>query len=239
MVVRGSLLVLMLVAWFGARPLATPNDEAAARATVLQRFLSVPDPTPVQVRALRHLEAHNEHFDKSAWMDVWTDLDANGFRYQIVAESGSEYVRSHVLRAALESESEMRASGGAERAAFTPDNYRFDEGAVQPDGLLSFSVTPRRKGPLFVEGSLFISPDDGELVRLEGRLSKAPSFWTRRVEIVRWFRRIAGFRMPVAVDSVASVRIAGRSTFRMTYDYESVNGQRVGNPQPTRLAQLR
>ena len=32
-------------------------------------------------------------------------------------------------------------------------------------------------------------------------------------------------------ESVASVLIAGKSTFRMTYDYESVNGQRVGQPQ--------
>jgi hypothetical protein len=34
------------------------------------------------------------------------------------------------------------------------------------------------------------------------------------------------------IESVAQVLIAGRSTFRMTYEYESINGQRVGNPQP-------
>jgi hypothetical protein len=66
---------------------------------------------------------------------------------------------------------------------------------------------------------------------MEGRLSKPPSFWTRRVEIVRWYRRIAGVRMPVALESAANVRIAGESTFRMTYEYESINGQRVGAPE--------
>jgi len=236
---RRWLFIVPLVAWCSAGPAAAPNDEVPPKSPVLQRFLAQPDPSPGRVRALRRLEAQNDHFEKSAWMDVWTDLDETGFHYQVVAEGGSDYIRTHVLRAALDSESEMRSSGGAERAAFTPDNYVFDDGVIQPDGLLSFSVKPRHKGPLFVEGSLFISPDDGELVRLEGRLSKTPSFWTRRVDIVRYFRRVAGFRMPVAVDSVASVRIAGRSTFRMTYDYESVNGQRVGNPQPTHLAQLR
>jgi hypothetical protein len=46
--------------------------------------------------------------------------------------------------------------------------------------------------------------------------------------------------MPVAVESVANVLIAGRSTFRMTYEYESVNGQHVGDPQPQRrMAELR
>ena len=236
---RCCLFVVALGACVVARLAATPKDEPAPHSPVLQRFLAQPDPRPTQVRALRHLEAHNDHFEKSAWLDVWTDLDENGFRYEVIGEGGSDYIRNHVLRAALDSESDMRASGGAERAALTPDNYIFEPGTVEPDGLLSFLVKPRRKDLLFVEGSLFISPGDGELVRLEGKLSKTPSFWTRRVDIVRWFRRVAGFRMPVAVDSVANVRIAGRSTFRMTYDYESVNGQRVGNPQPTALAQLR
>jgi hypothetical protein len=89
---------------------------------------------------------------------------------------------------------------------------------------------------LLVDGSIFLNPEDGELVRMEGRLSKPPSFWTRRVEIVRWYQRILGFRMPTALESVANVLVAGVSTFRMSYEYESINGQRVGNPQPRALA---
>jgi len=73
---------------------------------------------------------------------------------------------------------------------------------------------------------------------MEGRLSKTPSFWTRRVEIVRWYRRIAGFRMPTVLETVANVRVAGESTFRMTYEYETVEGQRVGNPQPRTIAHV-
>jgi hypothetical protein len=83
-----------------------------------------------------------------------------------------------------------------------------------------------------VDGSIFLKPEDGDLVRLEGKLSKSPSFWTRHVQIVRWYQRIVGVRMPVALESVANVVVAGRSTFRMSYEYESVNGQRVGNPHP-------
>jgi hypothetical protein len=69
-------------------------------------------------------------------------------------------------------------------------------------------------------------------VRVEGRLSKTPSFWTRRVEVVRHYRRIQGVRVAVAIESVESVLIAGRSTFKMTYNYETINGQSVGSPQP-------
>ena len=118
----------------------------------------------------------------------------------------------------------------------TPANYVFEDRGAQPDGLTSLTMTPRRKDVLLVDGTIYLDPDNGELVRMEGRLSKSPSFWTRRVAIVRWYRRIAGFRMPTALESVANVRVAGGSTFRMSYEYESINGQRVGNPQPEMLA---
>ena len=202
-----------------------------ASPAILQRFLALDDPTPTQLRALRHLEARNEKFEKSAWMDVWTEADPSGFHYRIVAEDGSDYIRSRVFRASLHTEREMWAAGTPDEAALTPTNYVFEDRGAQPDGLASLSVKPRRKDVLLVDGSIYLNPDDGELVRVEGQLSKTPSFWTRRVEIVRWYQRIAGFRMPTALESIANVRIAGVSTFRMTYEYESINGEHVGNPQ--------
>jgi hypothetical protein len=219
--------------------LVVPSRAAGPAGTspaILQRFLALDDPTPSQFRALRHLEARNDKFEKSAWMDVWTEGDASGFRYVIVSEDGSEYIRSKVFRASLDTECKMWASGAPDQAALTPDNYVFENPGSQPDGLASLTVTPRRKDVLLVDGTIFLNPEDGELVRMEGRLSKSPSFWTRRVAIVRWYRRIAGFRMPTALETVANVRIAGISTFKMSYEYESINGQRVGNPQPRMLA---
>lgn len=221
---------LLLTAHAGAA------NTASSAPVILQRFFALDDPTPTQFRALRHLEARNDKFEKSAWMDVWTEADPNGFRYTIVCEDGSDYIRSKVFRASLETEREMWAAGSAGEAALTPANYLFEDRGTQPDGLNSLTVKPRRKNVLLVDGSIYLNPDDGELVRMEGQLSKTPSFWTKRVEIVRWYQRINGFRMPTALESVANVRIAGISTFRMTYEYESINGQHVGNPQPRALA---
>jgi hypothetical protein len=201
--------------------------------TVLQRFLARAEEPPVEYRALRHLEANNPHFHQSAWMDVWTEYDhVNGFRYTIVAEGGSGYIRNKVLRAALEGERKMWANREPQKASFTHDNYEFNPGAAAADGLHSVGVKPKRKDVLLVEGSIFVQPDDGELARIEGKLSKAPSFWTRRVDVVRTYTRLSGVRVPVSIESVAHVLIAGRSTFKMTYDYETINGHRVGNPVP-------
>jgi hypothetical protein len=228
-------MVSSMVALLGVPTMA--DEPGSSSPVILQRFLALEDPTPSQFRALRHLEARNDKFEKSAWMDVWTEGDASGFRFVVIGEGGSEYIRTKVFRASLETEQKMWASGEPDKATVTLANYVFEaRSAQQPDGLLSLAMKPRRKDILLVDGSIFLNPDDGELVRMEGRLSKAPSFWARRVEIVRWYQRIAGFRMPTALESVAHVMIAGPSTFKMTYEYETINGQRVGNPQPRTVA---
>src|SRR5262249_39086584 len=72
---------------------ADPAAPRVPHSPVLQRFLALDDPTPTQCRALRHLEAANDKFGMHAWMDVWTEIDGSGFRYRIVAEEGSDWIR--------------------------------------------------------------------------------------------------------------------------------------------------
>jgi hypothetical protein len=202
-------------------------------ATPLQRFLARGEEPPVEYRALRHLEAHNPKFNQSGWMTAWTEYDhVNGFRFTIVGEGGSSYIRSKVLRAALEGEQKIWANHEPQKASLTGENYTFDAASAASDGLASVTVKPRRKDVLLVEGAIFVQPSDGDLARIEGKLSKAPSFWTRRVDVVRRYERLGGVRVPTSIESVAHVLIAGRSTFKMTYEYETINGQTVGNPQP-------
>src|SRR5437773_471836 len=94
-----GLIQWSLVALIGASALsharaAGPANNGGNQA-VLQRFLALDDPTPTEYRALRHLDASNDKFEKSAWMDVWTEVGrSDGFRYRIAAEGGSEYIRS-------------------------------------------------------------------------------------------------------------------------------------------------
>jgi hypothetical protein len=209
-----------------------PNPQDVAPATALQRFLARAEEPPVEYRALRRLEAENPKFKQSAWMTAWTEFDrVKGLRYDIVEEGGSGYIRSKVLRAALDGEQKIWADRQPQKASFNHDNYTFAEGVTSTDGLASLTVKPNRKDILLVEGAIFVQPADGELTRIEGKLSKTPSFWTRRVDVVRRYERKAGVRVPMSIESVASVLIAGRSTFKMTYEYQTINGQTVGDPQ--------
>ena len=208
----------------------------------MQRFLARSAEPPVEYRALRHLEAHNTKFGADAWMDVWTEFDnANGLRYEIVAEGGNRFIRKKVLRAALDGEQKLWAAHEPERASIAEANYIFEDGAGEgpSDGLASIRIRPRRNDVLLIDGAIFVQPADGELKRIAGRLSKTPSFWTRKVEITRSYERVAGVRVPVSIESVASVLVAGKSSFKMTYRYQIINGQRVGDPRVTDAAGLR
>jgi hypothetical protein len=231
---RGLLLSLVAAVCGLPRMQAAPRvANAAGKSSILQRYLAVEDPSPTQYRVLRHVNASNERFDSAAWMDVWIEADeARGLRYTVAGEGGSDYIRSHVFRSTLENERKLYATGEATRAAIRPENYSFETRDEDSDGLVSLAIKPRRKDVLLIDGSIFVHPADAELLRVEGRLSKSPSFWTRRVEIVQRYERIAGFRMPVALQAEATVLFAGRSKFRVNYEYESVNGQRVGHPLP-------
>jgi hypothetical protein len=209
-----------------------PAPSAGPVPPLVQRFLDRQEEALKSYRALRRLEAHNNRYKKHGWIEVWTTLDpATGFRYDIVAEGGSSYVRDRVLRKALEREAEAHARAETRTAAIVPANYAFAEPRPDADGTVAVSIEPVRKDPLLVRGRIYLTPEDADLVKIEGLLSKTPSFWTRRVEITRRYRRIDGVRVPVATDSVAEVRLAGRSTFTMTYEYATINGREAGRPQ--------
>jgi hypothetical protein len=231
-----SPIVSALVSTFVAITVARTDTRMSAGAAI-QEFLERPEPAISAHQAVRRLEAHNERFKVTGWLVVCTALQAGHFQYQIAAEGGSGYIRNRVLRKALEGEREAWSSGEVARSGIVPENYTFEPrdadlkvGLTETDSagndLVQVALHPKRKSRMLVKGYMFLAPD-GNLVRLEGRLASNPSFWTRRVDVVRRYERIAGVRVPVALESVAHVRIAGRSTFRMSYDYLKINDQRL------------
>lgn len=224
----GALGVLGLLA--GLAPAGIGASADAADQPALRRFLSAPLSPVASLRALRRVEARSGPLNASAWMDVWTENDAAGFRYRIAAEGGSPYIRARVFEHALKTEQAMWASGDVRHGAITPSNYVFEDLGPAAIGLARIGVKPRRKDVLLVDGSIFLQEEDGDLVRLQGRLSRTPSFWIRRVEVDHRYERIAGVRLPVSLEAVASVLFVGKSTMTVHYEYEIVNGERVGSP---------
>jgi hypothetical protein len=230
-----SVIAVMLVAGtsLAAQDVAqvpAGSGNGGSHAALLEQFLSRTDPPPTSYRAFRRLEARNERFKVDGWMEVATELDAEKrFTWTIVEEGGSSYVRNKVLRKALEAEQDAVARNDPTGAALSKANYVFDDRhdsahADVPAGLARLGITPRRRDVLLVEGNVWLAKQDGDLLQIDGRLSKSPSFWTRNIDVMRRYARVAGVRVPVEMTSVADLRVAGRSSFRMTYRYQTING---------------
>jgi hypothetical protein len=210
--------------------LATINA-AGSSATGFEQVVARFNTTaPPAYRAWRRLEAGSPDKGKSGWLEAWTELrPGHGLTIEIVREGGSEYVRNKILRGVLNSEQQLVAHGKPLRAAVDATNYSFKDAGLTDEGLQRISLIAARKSEGIVNGSLFLEPQGGYVARIEGRLVKSPSFWVRDVDVTWKFARVGGHVLPIEVSSSGRVRMYGRSMFRMTYDYVSVDGRRIGN----------
>jgi hypothetical protein len=197
--------------------------EDAPRDSLVTRFISTPLRMPASYTARRRLQAENSRFNSTGWLDVVTELTGSRLTYRIAGRGGSELVQNRVLIPALEGERELLAEGHG-TFALTEANYAFEDAPA--DGLPRIRLTPRRADKRLIDGWIWLAPDGG-VSEVSGRLSKSPSFWTKSVMLSQRYTYINGVHLPVSVTSVADVRVVGRSTFQMTYTYESVNGRAV------------
>ena len=192
-----------------------PDDQKVATTPALNQY-----------RALRRMHATSEKFNHEGSMEAWTELNGRTFTYEIVSETGSETIRNKVLKALLEREKDLHASGEPGRSDLTSENYEFAPETTGP-GCKYILIKPKRKDSLLVDGRMVLSEDGRDLLRVEGKLSKNPSFWTSLVNVVRRYARLDGVRVPIATESTAKVKFVGNSKLSVEYEYETINGRQV------------
>jgi hypothetical protein len=217
-----------------------PAHEPATAANPIASFFSRAEQPLHQYRALRRMHTTSDNGKYEAWLEAWTELKDGRFTYQIVSERGSDMARGKVLRPMLEREQELVNKGDGSKSEYTQDNYEFLEAGRDGNGARVVQIRPRRHDVLLVDGRAVLN-DGGELLRVEGKLSKNPSFWTSLVNIVRRYARIGGVRVPIATETTAKVKFVGTAQMEVVYDYHSVNGHPVAlseqrSAAPSRIA---
>ena len=202
---------------------ASPRGAACAESA----WYALPQPPDV---AFRRLEAENAKSGKHAWMDVRTTLAVTASWWskssRKAAPSRSETV---YFRAALERERTLLAKRFSGNASAATGTYECSEAEPDASGLLRVALKAGPKGgDNLVIGNMFLQPSTGDVVRVAGRLAKSPSFWVSQVDVDWSYARVHNdIVLPVCLQSAARVKIFGLSTFRMTYEYVSVDGQPV------------
>ena len=210
------------------------ETSAGTTAQLLDRFLQSAEPRLISYRARRVLEASSMGGRMNASLEAMTYLDSDGtFRFDVVAESGSSLIRERVLTAALLAEQRSRNRRETSEAELTPANYQFEVRPGESPDTLRLGLIPRRRSPMLLHGNAVVTASGADLLRIEGSPSELPSYWTTRVDIVRQYARIAGVRVATEMRSRAAVRIAGESSFSMTYAYTMINGKDVTHLRAT------
>ena len=211
-------------------PAADPPDPLAVSA--LEKFLARP-PLAHQYCATRRLEASGG--GQRGWIEVQTNFaPASGLAYEVTAEGGSGYIRGRVLRSLLDEERRLLALKTTS-AAISPANYSLRPGGLTEEGLVAIGLQPLRKDRALIAGRMLLTSDHGQLVRVEGRLAKNPSFWVTRVDVVRSYRPVNGVFLPVSLQTTGQLRFLGSSKLGMTYSYSHVD-ERAVNDDATDLS---
>jgi hypothetical protein len=219
---------------FPSREFAAAEFIDPSAVAAMEHFLARPAAVH-HYRASRRLEAAGS--GQRGWLDVQTHFTAaSGFAYEVTAEGGSGYIRARVLRSLLDEEQRLIARGGSAGVAISSENYVFSPEGVNEEGLAVVGLKPTRKDRSLIVGRMLLTTPDGDLVRVEGRLAKNPSFWVTRVNLVRSYKRIGGALMPVVLDTTAQLRFLGSSELRMTYQYSHIDDQQVGDDEADPLA---
>ena len=127
----------------------------------------------------------------------------------------------------LAREQEIVNNGDGRRSDLTADNYEFIEAGRDGDGARVVQIKPRRQDPMLVEGRAVLN-DRGDLLRVEGKLSKNPSLLDEPGEhrpALRAASAACGCRS--RRETTAKVKFVGTAQLEVLYDYQSVNGQPV------------
>jgi len=214
------------------------GEPGAVERGVLALFLTRPDEPVTRYRARRRMKAWA--MGTHAWVDVAAEFEPEtGFRWRVESEGGSRSLIERSLLRLLRSEEEAHASGLAPRSALTSENYALEPLGRDPDGLVRFRARPRRREAGLVDGTFLVTPDTADIVRVEGRLARSPSFWISSAEASRQYARIVGHRVVVRLDSTASLRLFGKSRIVVTYEYEMIDGDHIPPAAVASLAQAR
>ena len=168
---------------------------------------------------------HDETHPAAEMTVKTTYLRETGKSYEVVSESGSKILRSVVLGSILDNEKKINVPGVREGSWLVSANYdmKLKTGKVEQVGgrdCVALTVSPRRKTPYLIEGTIWVDVKDGTIVQVEGESSKSPSMFAGPTQLIRQYVNIDGFSEATHARAVSSSAVFGETVIKIDYlDY--------------------
>jgi hypothetical protein len=175
-----------------------------------------------------HYAVYRNHDESHAVAEMTVKTEyrkETGKSYTILSQSGSEFIRNHVLGPLLDHEKTLNLPGNREASWITSANYemKLKPGGVQRlDGrdCLALAISPRRKAANMIEGTLWVDARDGKIVRLEGSATQSPSIFTGPARVMRQYASVNGYGMATQARAVSDSFLLGQTVVTIDYrDY--------------------
>jgi len=225
-------LLLVAIAQPGAPPLTAPE--------ILQRVVQADKDRLTALAGysvVQHYRFGNTESGKTAEMTVRMSCSPDGVKTsEILSESGSAFVRSHILRKMIEAETEASLKGERRENRFSPENY--ESRLIRTEiweGRESYvlEVNPRKPSKFSIRGRIWVDAADFAIARIEGQPARSPSFWVRSATVDLRYGRTGRFWLPYLNRSVAQARIFGFTEVVIEYsDYRTSLRQEEARVRP-------
>jgi len=149
-----------------------------------------------------------------------------GKSYTIVSQSGPDIIKKFAFGALLDNEKQINEPGKVEHSWFTSANYEMKLKPGEPQQMdsrecLAVAITPKRKAPNLIVGTLWVDARDDSIVKIEGIGSKSPSIWAGPTQMMRQYVNVSGFAMATHARAVANNFLFGQTVVTIDYsDYQ-------------------
>jgi len=149
-----------------------------------------------------------------------------GKSYTILSQSGSSLLQKLVLAPLLDNEKTINQPGNVQKSWFTSSNYEMNLKAgvkQQMNGhdCIAFDITPRRKAPNMLNGTLWVDAKDGSIVEIDGVSSRSPSMFSGPAKMMRQYTTMSGFAMAAHARAESDSMVFGRTILTIDYsDYQ-------------------
>jgi hypothetical protein len=212
---------------------ASMVSQAATPPTIeeiVQRMMAhneLQDRTLLGYSTERKFFAANLRFKVDSTMVVHTEFrKPDSMDSKIVSHEGLGLIKSQVFDEILKAEGETHKKQDKLLVDITPRNYDFavvgEDTCEGGNPCFRVSITPKRNDKYSLKGDIWIDAEDYAIVHVHGAPAKKPSWWTLRTEIDRQYRKVNGIWLTDRLDSWSDIRLVGRSTLSIEYQYQTV-----------------
>lgn len=165
-----------------------------------------------------------------------------GKSYTILTQTGSALLLNDVLGRILDSERLMTRPANRIQALLNSANYAMSlkgEAIVDGHNCLEVAIAPRRVSPYLFKGSIWVDPQNGSIVKLEGVAAKSPTVLTGASRVSRHYEMLYGFPMATHATAVSDSWLLGQTRIEIDYSDYALTPQssiQAGQSAPPRAA---